>query len=189
MKQLIFSTGNTEKFGMGQTTCQKYDIELIQSVLDIDEIQSDNIEYVARRKAEAAFAMLKKPIVTSDDAWEIPGLNGFPGTYVKYINDWFTADDWIRLTRDLENREATIVQTIVYQDEHTQKFFIRRTTGVLLKEPRGNTGRSIQQVVSFEPDKKTSISEIIGSGTYYSGEGTLRVWHDLAQWLTNGQKS
>lgn len=183
MKRILFSTGNAEKFAMGQITCKKYDIELVQSVLDIDEVQSDDVEYVARRKAETAFSLLKQPVVISDDAWEIPGLNGFPGTYAKNVNDWFSADDWIRLTRELENRETSIVQTLIYQDEHMQQFFIRRTTGVLLKEPRGANGRSIQKIVSLEPDQTTSISEVIGNGTYYSGEGTLAVWHDFAQWF------
>lgn len=183
MKQLLFSTGNTEKFAMGQITCKKYDIKLIQSSLNIDEIQSHDVEYVARCKAETAFALLKQPVVISDDAWDIPGLNGFPGTYAKDINDWFTADDWLRLTRDLENREASILQTIVYQDERTQQFFIRRTTGILLKKSRGTNGRSIQKIVSLESDQRTSISEVIGDGVHYSGEGTLRVWHDFSQWF------
>ncbi len=182
MTQLLFSTGNDEKLAMGQITCAKYGIELVQSALDIDEVQSHDIEYVARRKAEAAFALLKKPVIISDDAWEISGLNGFPGTYAKDVNNWFTAEDYLRLTKDLENREATIVQSIVYQDEHTQKFFVRRTKGVLLKEARGTTGKSIQRIVSFEPDQQTSISEIIGNGTHYSSEDTLLVWHDFAKW-------
>lgn len=183
MNQLLFSTGNTEKFTMGRITCEKYGIELVQSKLDIDEVQSHDIEYVARRKAEAAFALLKQPVVISDDAWEIPGLNGFPGTYAKDVNDWFSADDWLRLTKDLDNREASIIQTLVYQDEHAQQFFIRRTKGVLLKEIRGENGKSIQKIVSLEPDQKTSISEIIGNGVHYSGEDTLKIWHDFAQWL------
>lgn len=182
MKQLHFSTGNAQKIGMGQKVCEKYGISLIQSDLDIDEVQSRDIEYVAERKAEVAFAMLEQPVIISDDAWHISGLKGFPGTYAKDVNDWFTPDDYIRLTKDLEDREASIIQTIVYKDENTQKLFICTSTGVLLKEPRGTAGRSIQKVISLEDDKTTSVSEVIGSGTYYSGESTLRVWHDFAKW-------
>lgn len=189
MRQLIFSTGNDQKFGMGKSVCSQYDIELTQNTFDIDEVQSEDIEYVARRKAEAAFQLTKAPVIISDDSWSIFGLNGFPGTYAKSINTWLTANDLIRLTRDLGDRRASVSQSLVYQDEHIQKYFVYETVGTILTEAHGETGAPIQKVISLEPDGKTSISEKIGTDSHYSGESTLQVWHDFAQWYTKGHKA
>lgn len=172
----------------GRQVCKKYGIELVQRDLEIDEVQSEDIEYVARKKVEAAFSLLREPVVISDDAWVIHGLNGFPGTYAKSVNTWFTPADYIRLTKDLADRRVTLVQTLVYQDEHGQHFFKRETVGALLKEPSGQNGATIQKIVSMESDSSASISDVMGGGTHYSGEDTLRVWHNFASWLTGEQK-
>ncbi len=182
MEKVIFSTGNAQKMSKGKSVCQEYGIELIQNELDIDEVQSEDTEYVARRKAEAAYQLVKHSVIISDDAWEIPGLNGFPGTYAKSVNTWFSPEDYIRLTKDLEDRRILLMQTLVYQDHDMQQLFIRKTEGVLLREARGEVGISIQKVVSFEPDQTTSISEKIANNGHYSGENTLKVWHDFAAW-------
>lgn len=182
MIDLIFSTGNSQKFNIGYSVCSDNNISLLQETRDIDEIQSEDTEYVARCKAEAAFALFKKPVIISDDAWSISGLNGFPGTYAKSINEWLKPDDMIRLTKELTDRKASLIQTLVYQDSAIQKIFSRETVGTLLKEPRGENGATIQKIISFELDGVTSISEMIGNKTHYSGESTLLVWHDFVTW-------
>lgn len=184
MRQLIFSTGNSQKFGKGQETCSQYDIELIQKELDIDEVQSEDTEYVARRKAETAYQLVKQPVIISDDAWKVFGLNGFPGTYAKSVNTWFTADDYLRLTKDLADRRITLVQTLVYQDRDRQQLFTRETVGTLLKDARGSAGAPIQKITTLDPKTQKSISEMIGDHTHYSHPETTAVWHDFAKWFT-----
>lgn len=182
MPDLYFVTSNDQKFAKGQSVCAEYDVRLLQHDFEIDEVQSEDIDYVAKRKAEAAFAAAGQPVIISDDAWQITGLNGFPGTYAKSVNTWFSSEDYVRLTKDLEDRTIIFVQSLVYQDRTTQKLFKRETKGVLLKDVRGERGVSIQKVVSLEPDQTTSISEVIGNGSHYTGENTLKVWHDFATW-------
>ena len=162
--------------------CSEHGITLIQHDLSVDEVQSEDTEYVAHQKATASYAIAKKPIVISDDAWEIPGLNGFPGTYAKSVNTWFSPEDYVRLTKDLEDRRIYLVQTLVFQDEKTQKMFVRKSAGTLLTKAQGSAGISIQKVVSFDNDNGKSISEIMEGKTHYSGEQTIKVWHDFADW-------
>lgn len=185
MRTLVFSTGNSTKFLMGDTVCKEYDFTLVQNTQEVDEVQSEDTLYVAKRKAEAAFALIKAPVIISDDAWEIEGLNGFPGTYAKSVNTWFNADDYIRLTRDLENRTVFLVQTLVYQDEQVSKVFSHTTKGTLLLKPQGTATptATIMEVVSLRDDGM-SIAEELETGATYSGESTLRVWREFAQWYT-----
>lgn len=184
MKKLFFSTGNAQKLRMGQSVCERYNIELIQQKLVIDEIQSEDCEYVARRKAEAAYELLGQPVLVSDDAWNIYGLNGFPGTYAKSINTWFTADDYLRLTRDLDDRRASVIQILVYQDAQTQRVFSHETMGTILKEISDTPGQPNEQVISFDPEGKLSISDMLADGRSHSTEDTVRVWYDFAEWLS-----
>jgi XTP/dITP diphosphohydrolase len=183
MKQIVFSTGNSQKMRMGQTVCDEYGISLLQKDLDIDEVQSENSEYVAIKKAEAAFNILKQPVVISDDSWAFLGLNGFPGTYAKSVNHWLSADDLIRLMDGVADRRLLFTQMLAYKDSGEIKIFKRETIGTALYQPRGNSGAPTQKVVSFAPDKKTSIAEMLDSGSYFSGDETLQVWHDFAKWF------
>lgn len=180
--KLIFVTTNEQKFAKGQSVCKEYGIELIQQELDIDEVQSEDTEYVARRKAEAAYEIVKAPVITSDDAWAFHALKGFPGTYAKSVNSWLTADDYIRLMKDVEDRRVSFVQTLVFQDEHGQQLFKNESIGNALEEPRGDSGVSIQAVVSLESDGQKSIAEMIGGGTHYDGASAIAVWHQFAKW-------
>lgn len=120
MKQILFSTGNSQKMRMGQTVCDEYGISLLQKDLDIDEVQSENSEYVAKKKAEAAFACVKQPVIISDDSWAFLGLNGFPGTYAKSVNHWLSPEDYLRLMKGVSDRRALLTQTIVFQNNDEQ---------------------------------------------------------------------
>jgi len=180
--KLIFVTTNEQKFAKGKAVCHEYGIELIQRKLDIDEVQSEDTDYVARRKAEAAYEIVKAPVIISDDAWGFHGLNGFPGTYAKSVNTWLTADDYIRLMEGVSNRKVSFVQTLVFEDETGQKLFKNESIGTTLEVPRGDSGVSIQAVVSLEPDGKASIAEMINGGSHYDGPAAISVWHEFAKW-------
>lgn len=183
MRQLIFSTGNSQKIAKGKAICKEYGIELLQKDFAVDEVQSEEKEYVAREKAKAVFAAAQKPIVISDDSWAFLGLNGFPGTYAKAINHWLSAEDLVRIMDGITDRRVAFTQTIVYQDHTQQKLFSHQTIGIALTKPSGNSGDPLQKMISMEPDAKTSISEILDNNNYYSGASTLQVWHDFAAWF------
>ena len=46
--KLICATGNSQKFGIGQTILKDFGIELVQVPVDIDEIQGEDPERVLR---------------------------------------------------------------------------------------------------------------------------------------------
>jgi non-canonical purine NTP pyrophosphatase (RdgB/HAM1 family) len=182
MKQILFSTGNAQKVAMGKTVCTPYDIEMFQKDLQIDEVQSENSEYVAKKKAEAAFSVAQKPLIISDDSWAFLGLNGFPGTYAKSVNTWLSPDDYLRLMEGVPDRRVLFTQLLVYQDKHGQKLFKKETGGAVLREARGKSGGSTQKITSFEDGM--TISEHLDSGNYFSGADTLEVWHAFAEWFS-----
>jgi inosine/xanthosine triphosphate pyrophosphatase family protein len=182
---LICATTNTMKFNFGKELFAMYDIELQQVVLDIAEIQGEDPEAIIRDKAKKAYAASGQPVLVTDDSWSIPGLNGFPGPYMKSMNQWFSADDFIRLTRDLKDRTIFINQFVAFKDELETVVFRHDIPGKILEEPRGNYGPPILKVVALDGDDGLSISETYDPGEEHETERLGRnagAWQHLADW-------
>ena len=184
MKQLIFSTGNSMKFELGRDTAAHYDIELIQKVMDVVEIQSEDPEAVAVAKAKAAYEMCGQPVVISDDSWSFSGLNGFPGVYMHSMNHWLTAEDFLNLTRLLMNRKATLTQCLVYCDGAGTKLFKSETHGEILKEARGNSVHPNHMIITLDGDDGRSIAEAYDAAEDKSDRKAAVVWRDFCDWYS-----
>ena len=183
MKQLLCATSNDTKFGIGKKQLEAYGISLEQTIIDIDEIQSEDLETIIRDKVGKAFALVGKPIVVTDDSWTISALGGFPGPYMKSINHWFTPDDFIRLTRDLSDRRIYLNQLVAYQDEVETVVFRSDIPGELLTESRGAYGVPCMKVVTLDGDNGLTISETYDNNSQHDDERLKRrsdAWMELA---------
>lgn len=183
MKQLIFSTGNETKFSNAQEICDLYKIQLDQNKLEIDEIQGEDPEKIVTDKVNKAYDLVKKPVIVSDDSWMIPGLNGFPGAYMKSINHWFQPQDIINLTKSLTDRRVFLVGYLAYMDADGVKVFSQKKEGYLLTEPRGETEPSSRKVISMLCDEGLSIAEVYDSGMDRKDRDVSGVWREFAEWF------
>lgn len=185
MNNLLFVTGNDVKFRLAQDICSEFGIVMNQTALDIPEMQSEDGEPVARDKALRAYELLKQPLIVTDDTWVIPALNGFPGPYMKSMNTWFTAEDWLRLTKGLEDRTIILRQIAVYQDADQQKVFTCDIVGTMLSEIRGASKHPHNTIISFD-NGEHSDAELHALGK--SGAHNFQtVWHEVAAWLKTRQ--
>ncbi|HYH74979.1 MAG TPA: non-canonical purine NTP pyrophosphatase, partial [Candidatus Saccharimonadales bacterium] len=75
---LAFVTGNARKFRDLQLVFEPYDVQLEQLVLPVDEVQSQDAEEVAVKKAKQAYRLAGRPVVVNDAFWSILALRGFP---------------------------------------------------------------------------------------------------------------
>lgn len=182
MKQLIFSTGNAEKFLTAKHVCDSAGISLNQVKIEATEIQEEDSEKVARDKAVKAFNEVGKPLVITDDSWAFAGLRGFPGVYMHSINEWFTPEDFLRLTLPLESREVTLTQYLVYIDGKQQKVFKQKTGGTLLREIRGTSAHPSHTVITIDGDDGQSIAEAYDRAEDKSTRRSARIWHDFVRW-------
>lgn len=183
MGTIIFATGNTEKFDIAKAVCEPLGMPLEQRALHIDEIQGEESEAIIRDKAHKAFAIAGRPVIVSDDSWNIPGLRGFPGPYMKSIDHWFTPDDFLHLTRPLADRRIILVQLLAYQDAHRCHIVRKEHHGELLTEARGSYGKPLQKVVTMPGDKGLSIAEAYDRGTVRAERDVAAGWRELALWV------
>jgi XTP/dITP diphosphohydrolase len=179
---LLYATGNPTKFRTAVKICETYGVALEQASLEIPEIQDDDGEIIARDKALRIFEQLQKPVVITDDSWLIPGLKGFPGPYMKYVNHTFTAEDWLRLTLPLTDRRIILRQAVVYQDKGQQQLFRLDVEALLLKDIRGICEFPHASLVSFDGGK-TSAAEHISQARSALGDSEHQTsWHDFCEW-------
>ncbi len=179
-KQLLFATGNELKFTSGKAVCSTLGIALEQCHLDIVEIQNEDPEVILVDKITKAYALVQAPVIVTDDSWNIPGLRGFPGPYMKSMNHWFTARDFLHLTQALSDRRIFLDIHLAYKDAETVKTFHRRVAGTLLREPRGSYGAPSQSIVTMDGDNGLSIAEVFEKGRPQTGRASNDIWQELA---------
>jgi inosine/xanthosine triphosphate pyrophosphatase family protein len=102
--KINYITENNHKFETVGSFFEKQGIEISQKVLPIYEIQSNDGIEIAISKAKQAWEIIKEPLFVNDAFWIIPSLKGFPGPYMKYINDWFEPDDFLKLMNGKNDR-------------------------------------------------------------------------------------
>jgi XTP/dITP diphosphohydrolase len=182
MNIVTYATSNPTKFRTARIICGEQGVTLEQTTLDVPEIQSSDGEEIARDKALRAFEAIQKPIIISDDSWLIPGLNNFPGAFMKYANKMLVPEDWLRLTQSLKDRRVILRQIIVYQDAQKQQLFYTDVEGILLTKIRGYDAQTAMTLVSFD-NGKTSVAENLAKRYSAISAAQKRTsWHDFCQW-------
>jgi len=191
MSRIYFATSNQEKMLIAKTVCSKFNIDIEQAIIDIDEIQGEDPLKIVKDKALNAYTCLTKPVVVSDDSWDIPALNGFPGPYMKSINKWFKPDDFLRLMSGVNDRSIILHQLLVYYDGKNMRVFSNDIRGKIIEHPRGQNDRSPSRtVIVLDNDNEKTIAEVFELGEKAVVKRYITrpdAWHGLAEWLNRSE--
>lgn len=109
-KELIFVTRNKKKVKEARDIFK--DIKIEQLALDVPEIQSMNIEDVAREKAKSAADIVGKAVIVEDTGLHLSAFDGFPGALVRYVVDYMGNNNILRILDGEENR-AAVAKTVI----------------------------------------------------------------------------
>lgn len=132
MQTLVYVTGNSYKFEVAKKSLAAAGIKVTQKKLDTPEIQSTDVSEVAAYSASWAAKKLGQPVVVTDTGYYIEALNGFPGPFIKYVNQWLTAEDLIRLMEGKTNRKAEIKICLAYcQPDEKPHTFLTTAKGTI----------------------------------------------------------
>jgi non-canonical purine NTP pyrophosphatase (RdgB/HAM1 family) len=186
MDTVYFVTGNQDKLLIAQTVCSKFDIKVEQVVIKVDEIQGEDPIIIVQDKVYRAYEGLSKPLVISDDSWDIPALNGFPGPYMKSINKWFQPEDFIRLMEGKTDRRIILHQYLAYYDGTILKTFKNDIFGKIIDKPRGKNDHSPNMTVTeLDHDNGKTIAEVFEQGekaVIARYQNRPDAWHKFAEW-------
>ena len=112
--ELFFVSSNTHKFEEAQRILSNLGLEINLFKTTLEEIQSNSIGEIAKRKALDAFSKLEKPVIIEDDGLFIDSLGGFPGPYSSYVYDTIGNKGLIKLLENTKIRDAKFVAIIAY---------------------------------------------------------------------------
>ncbi len=146
-KTLVYVTGNEIKFNVASKTFKNTGITLLQKKLDTPEIQSKSVQEVAKYSARWASEKLGKPVIVTDAGFFIEALNGFPGPFIKFINQWFSAEDYMNLMKGKTNRRIIIQDCLAYCSPNEEPIvFTGSYAGKLAIELSEKPGTSIDRL-------------------------------------------
>lgn len=174
---LYFVSSNKNKIYRARQNLGSMGIDFTTKPFEVPEIQSDNTDEIAIKKAVDAYTILQQPLFVSDDSWFIPSLNGFPGAYMKYMNEWLTADDFLRLMAPHKNREVILRETLCFTDGTQTKVFSQDNKGQILTAPQGK-GQPSLVLTTFSKTGK-SLGECVAEGLQPIANTT--VWKNLGE--------
>ena len=141
-------------------------LKVAHVALDIPEHRSDDVQEIARGKAQFAFEKLAIPVIVDDTGFSIDALNGFPGPYAAYVLHTIGNEGILKLMERVENREAHFSTAIAFADERGARVFPGTIHGRITRSPRGSGGFGYDPIFEWEGrtlaelplDEKSTIS-------------------------------
>ena len=132
--------------------------------------------------AKYASDKLNKSVIKVDVGFEIEALNGFPGPFSKFINEWLSPEKILKLLEGERNRSAKFIDVVAYCSPGKEPIsFIAETKGNIHEKAFGENGWGIDEM--FIPDGfKATLASL-------PDEERVKVWNtehwnNLAQYLT-----
>lgn len=130
---IFFASSNENKFKEAKNILSRFGIKLKFLKCNLEEIQSDNLEYIARQKANQAFSLCSKAVIVEDDGLFINSLKGFPGSYSSFIFRTIGNKGILRLVS--KDRTASFRSIIAYcEKEGDVMLFDACVTGKISKK-------------------------------------------------------
>ncbi|MEM2995526.1 MAG: XTP/dITP diphosphatase [Candidatus Bathyarchaeia archaeon] len=151
-KVIFFATNNYNKFNEARKILAEYKIAVGMLRVKSLEIQSENLEEIAKASVLDAFKKCNLPIIVEDAGLFIESLNGFPGPYASYVYQSIGNEGVLRLMENKENRNAKFQSVIAYHSQELKEplIFKGEVPGRITREKhRGNSGFGFDPI--FEP--------------------------------------
>ena len=108
--------------------------------LDIDELQSLDIETVVRHKARLAHARIAEPVMVEDTALELAGLAGFPGPLIRWLLSTVGPAGICRMAHCFGDPRATVRCVVCACDGDDEIVGHGVVHGVIAESARGRHG-------------------------------------------------
>lgn len=134
---LTFITGNQHK---ADYLAKWLEMDVPHHKLDLDEIQSLDLQVVAEHKARQAFDVLRTPALVEDVALTFTAMGNLPGTFIKWFLEDLGIEKLAALAHSLGNQQAMASICYAHFDGKEISFFEQDIKGRIAPAPRGSKG-------------------------------------------------
>jgi len=149
--RIDFVSSNDYKFREIKLVLMEFNISAIRRKADLKEIQSLDLEDIAREKAFSAHKIVKNSIIVEDAGLFIDALGGFPGPYSSFVQQTIGCKGILTLLRNKLRRKATFKSALVCADRNGKlQTFLGEVSGTISQGLRGDHGFGFDPI--FIPD-------------------------------------
>ena len=149
--RIDFVSSNDYKFREIKLVLMEFNISAIRRKADLKEIQSLDLEDIAREKAFSAHKIVKNSIIVEDAGLFIDALGGFPGRYSSFVQQTIGCKGILTLLRNKLRRKATFKSALVCADRNGKlQTFLGDVSGTISQGLRGDHGFGFDPI--FIPD-------------------------------------
>jgi non-canonical purine NTP pyrophosphatase (RdgB/HAM1 family) len=137
MMKLTFITGN---LGKAKYLSDYFQMPVEHVKLDLKEIQSLDLEEVARDKAERAYEIMQSSVLVEDVSLVYKGMKALPGPLIKWFLETLGNEGLCRLADNLPTRDALAEVKFALRDENGTHIFSGSMEGTIAEHPAGEGG-------------------------------------------------
>jgi XTP/dITP diphosphohydrolase len=153
--EVLFATSNQHKVLEARKIGRLYGIEFRQLKSPYPEIRSDSVADVACEGARFVYSKIKKPVIVEDSGLFINALNGFPGTYSRFVFDRIGFEGILDLMAGKHDRSAFFGSAVGYCNGKCCRTFEGTVKGTIAKSASGSSGFGYDPVFVPKGFKKT----------------------------------
>jgi XTP/dITP diphosphohydrolase len=153
--KINFATSNKFKVDEANSVGKKFGIIFMQIFQDYPEIRDESVEKIAEEGAKFVFQKVKKAVIVEDTGLYIEVLDGFPGSYSKFVFQKIGNEGILKLLKGEEKRNATFISAVGYCDDQGARVFTGFMNGKISKEIKGKGGFGYDPIFLPEGYEKT----------------------------------
>jgi len=188
MKKITYVTGNWAKIASAKQYLEPLGYEIDNIKIETPEIQADDVTEVAKYSAKWAANELNIPVIKNDTGFFIKHYNGFPGAYMKYMDETLKIDGILKLMEGVEDREAYIKETIAYCEPGKEPIvFEGKTEGTIAYEPSGEYGWGIIDHLFIPKGENKTLGNFKDEERW--NFWSVQAYLDLAKYLDDKDKN
>lgn len=182
-KVIFFATNNINKFSEARKVLGHYNIAVGMLKVKTLEIQSENIEEIAKASVTDAYEKCGFPLIVEDAGLFVKALKGFPGPYTSYAYKTIGNEGLLRLMEGVENRKAKFQSVVAYYDGKSPSplCFKGEVQGEITREVKiGTSGFGFDPVFKPVNKDKTFAEMSIAEKNRYSHRA--KAFRKFAEW-------
>jgi XTP/dITP diphosphohydrolase len=183
-KFIYFATGNLHKFEEIQLILREFGVTT--AILNVKslEIQSDDLEEIARTSVLHVVAAQRLPVIVEDAGLFIGVLKGFPGPYSSYVYRTIGLKGILRLLEKEDDRNAVFRSVIAFcRPGETPKSFTGIVRGSISTIERGTHGFGFDPIfIPLDCDGRTFAEMATIEKNLYSHRA--QAARKFAEWYT-----
>jgi len=153
--KIYYITKNKRKIERARKICQNTSIEIEQIQIETPEIQAIDSSEIAQYSVKFAGEKLGKPVIKLDVSFHINALNGFPGPFIKYINQWLKPEHILKMLENVEDRSCYWTDSLAFYNKGQIKVFTANEEGIIADEMRGENGWGMDKIFVPKGQNKT----------------------------------